>query len=87
MEIFYEDIKGKSVIITGGNKGIGKGCAQVFCQAGANVVICGRDQEAGDTVAAELVAAGYVCLFVKCDVSIEKDIINLVDTTVSNSAE
>ena len=35
-------LKNKSVIISGGSKGIGKAIAFTFAEAGANVVICSR---------------------------------------------
>ncbi|GGE23393.1 2,4-dienoyl-CoA reductase [Marinithermofilum abyssi] len=38
-------MKGKTVIVTGGSSGMGKGMAQRFCERGANVVISGRDEE------------------------------------------
>ena len=34
--------KEKTIIITGGGRGIGQGITQAFVDAGANVVICGR---------------------------------------------
>jgi 3-oxoacyl-[acyl-carrier protein] reductase len=42
----FTSIAGRSVIVTGGSKGIGFGIAEVFASAGANVLICGRDDEA-----------------------------------------
>lgn len=41
----FTSIAGRSVIVTGGSKGIGFGIAQVFANVGANVLICGRDEE------------------------------------------
>ena len=38
------DFSGKTVIVTGGGKGVGFGISQAFLKAGANVVICGRRQ-------------------------------------------
>lgn len=41
----FTSIAGRSTIVTGGSKGIGFGIARVFAGAGANVLICGRDEE------------------------------------------
>ena len=50
----YESLKGKSVIVTGGSKGIGKGIARVFVGHGAKVMIVGRDLKAAEATAKEL---------------------------------
>ncbi|MEC8372606.1 MAG: SDR family NAD(P)-dependent oxidoreductase, partial [Pseudomonadota bacterium] len=39
-------LKEKSVLVTGGNRGIGLAIALAFADEGANVAICGRDQAA-----------------------------------------
>ncbi|HUD50712.1 SDR family oxidoreductase [Parvibaculum sp.] len=37
------DLEGKSVLVTGGTKGVGRGIAERFLEAGADVAICGRN--------------------------------------------
>ena len=65
----FTSISGRSVLVTGGTKGIGKGIAAGFAAEGANVVIVGRDADAGARAAAELAAAGRPVSFVRGDVS------------------
>lgn len=58
------------VIITGGAKGIGRGCAEVFCREGGLVAIIDRDAEAGLATAEDLQRLGPGdARFWLCDVS------------------
>ncbi|SLN49505.1 3-oxoacyl-[acyl-carrier-protein] reductase FabG [Roseovarius litorisediminis] len=59
-------LKGKSVIVTGGSKGIGRGIATVFARQGAKVTITARGEEAMKKAAAEI--EGDVSYEI-CDVS------------------
>jgi 3-oxoacyl-[acyl-carrier protein] reductase len=65
----FTSISGRSVLVTGGTKGIGKGIAAGFAAEGANVVIVGRHREAGERAAAELGQGGRTVSFVQADVS------------------
>jgi 3-oxoacyl-[acyl-carrier protein] reductase len=65
----FTSISGRSVLVTGGTKGIGKGIAAGFAAEGANVVIVGRDAGAGERAAEELSAGGRAVSFVQGDVS------------------
>ena len=78
-----EEMRGKVAIVTGGNTGIGFGCAKVFCQAGMRVVIAARRKEKGEAAAAELNAMGKgECTFFQCDVSDPDQVKALVEFAV-----
>ncbi|MGN0984595.1 MAG: SDR family NAD(P)-dependent oxidoreductase [Gemmiger sp.] len=64
---------GKTVVITGGNSGVGAAAAMQFAQAGANVVISARRQAALDEVAGKIREAGGVVLTVPTDISKDED--------------
>ena len=73
----------KVTLITGGSKGIGSGCARVFVQAGAKVVICARGKEVGEALATELNSQGPgECHFQQCNVAVPEDIYRVIDWTV-----
>ena len=50
----FTSVAGRSVVVTGATRGIGKGIARVFARAGANVLITGRDESAARAAADEL---------------------------------
>ncbi|QLE02206.1 glucose 1-dehydrogenase [Galbibacter sp. BG1] len=62
----YKDLKNKTVVITGGAKGIGLSTAEVFIREKASVIILDIDEEAGIKAEDKL---GSNALFVKTDVT------------------
>ena len=75
-------MKGKVVLITGGNSGIGRAAALAFAREGARVVISARGVERGEQVAHEITAAGGQAIFVRADVARSEDVEALVARTV-----
>lgn len=54
----FSSLKDKSVLVTGGSKGIGKGIARVFAKAGCKVLITARHEDQAKACAEELKKAG-----------------------------
>lgn len=65
----------KTIVVTGGAKGIGGACIEVFHREKANVVILDID-ELGDNLAINL---GERALFIRTDVSCEEDVMNAME--------
>ncbi len=77
------DFSGKTVIVTGGAKGIGSGISLAFANAGANVVCADIDEAAGAAITQATSGAEGKLLFVQADVSQSSECQKLVDTAVS----
>jgi NAD(P)-dependent dehydrogenase (short-subunit alcohol dehydrogenase family) len=71
------------VLITGALTGIGRSAAVAFAKKGANVVVAGRRDEAGEALVKELRSLGSEAEFIKADVRKEDDVRALVDKTVA----
>ena len=77
-------LEGKSAIVTGGTKGLGKAMAEALADAGAQVAVISRHADEATAVAAELSTQyGTECTGHACDVTDEAQ----VTTTVAQIAE
>lgn len=75
-------LKDKVAIVTGGAMGIGKGIVTVFAREGAKVIIADINEEAGRATEKELRDQGFEVFFVRCDVSNEEDVKEMIRTAV-----
>lgn len=77
------NLSGKTAIVTGGAVGIGYGIAQRLAEAGASVVIANRGKETAAKAVKELTAHGLKVSAVTTDISVEGQVKNMIERTVS----
>jgi NAD(P)-dependent dehydrogenase (short-subunit alcohol dehydrogenase family) len=77
-------LKDKVSIITGATKGIGLSCAEEFAIEGAKVVLTGRTVSLGEGAAERIRTDGGDAIFIRCDVSQNDQIQNLVQKTLEH---
>ena len=77
------DLVGKTAIVTGGSRGIGKEMAEGLGEAGASLMLCARRAEWLDETVAEFRRRGFHVEGILCDVSKPEEVKNVVDQTVS----
>lgn len=83
MKSYFSELKGQTVVVTGGSKGLGKDIALTFAELGANVAISGRNQETLDATLEELRAHNPNCIAVAGDLSDISEVRKLIDTAAT----
>lgn len=77
------DLKGRVAVVTGASKGIGYAVAEALAGAGANVVICARNEEEVRGAAERLNAGGGGKVrAVRCDMRSHDDVRALIEVAV-----
>jgi glucose 1-dehydrogenase len=76
-------LKGRSYLITGASKGIGRGCALEMAKEGANIAVNYRSgQQDAEQVAEEVRKCGGKALLLQADVANQSDVEEMVKKTV-----
>ncbi len=77
------NLEGKTALITGGSKGLGKSGALGLAEAGANIAICARGIQLAEEAAHEIAQRGVKAIAVQADVTVPEQVENFVQTTVA----
>jgi 3-oxoacyl-[acyl-carrier protein] reductase len=78
----FNSVQGRSAIVTGGSKGIGRGIAETFAAAGVNVLVTARNEADLETTVAGLAGQPGKVSGLSADVSNPEDCRRAVETAV-----
>jgi 3-oxoacyl-[acyl-carrier protein] reductase len=77
------NLQGKTAIIGGSSKGLGKACAMALAREGVNVVLCARNKESLLQTQREIEAMGVQVLAISADMANADDNLRIVQETVA----
>ncbi|MDM7920834.1 MAG: 3-oxoacyl-ACP reductase FabG [Pyrinomonadaceae bacterium] len=77
------DLSGRTAIVTGGSRGIGKEMAEALAEAGANLMLCARRAEWLEETVNEFREKGFAVEGVVADVSQQEQVEAVVTATVT----
>lgn len=80
-------LKNKVAIITGATSGIGRASAKLLAKEGARVILVGRNSANGKQLKKEICADGGQACFIKCDVSKEDSVKQMITAALEYFGE
>ncbi len=78
------DLNGKIALITGATSGIGEACARRLAQAGASVIVAGRNVDRGEEICRQIEETGEKAKFVCLDLADDSSINNAYEFVERN---
>ena len=72
------ELRGRTVLVTGGSRGLGLVLARQLAEVGAKVAICARDEDTLERARQDLERHGRLVLALRCDVTVPDEVERLV---------
>jgi NAD(P)-dependent dehydrogenase (short-subunit alcohol dehydrogenase family) len=76
--LFEYDLRNKTVLITGGSRGLGLVMAREFAREGARLVLCARDEEELQRAQGDIEDYGVEVMTVPCDITNKQSVDDMV---------
>ena len=76
-------LSGRTAVVTGATRGLGRAFAHALAEAGANIVVVGRDADAAREVEQELAALGRQSLTVLADITARSEVERILAESVA----
>ena len=77
------NLTNRVIIVTGGGRGIGRSCCELFAQMGAKVVIAEVDPDTGSQTQSAIAAEGGDVIFLPTDISDDRSVQRMRDDALS----
>lgn len=82
MSALEVNLQGKVAIVTGSNRGIGRGIALRFAEAGSNVVLVDQNTENFENIGSQIKGMGKDVLTFEANITQEEQVVSMVERTV-----
>lgn len=76
-------LEGKSIVVTGAGRGLGRAIAMGLAELGANVIVAGRTKEPVDSVTAEITECGGSAIAFSFDANNDTDVEQMVNAATA----
>lgn len=78
-----ESLSGKTIVVTGSTRGIGRAIAEACGEAGASVVVSSRNGLAVEETVGVFAARGFTVTGIRCDVQNQEEVDRLLEAAIS----